>query len=128
VTRARCRSTRSSTSRFRSWRPSRPRTTKASFHRDLKPPNIFLARTRDGAIQPKVLDFGISKAPACSPIRTSGAMLGSPSYFAPEQVQDPKAVSPASDQYALGVILLRMRDRADCRTKGRTWRRSFRRS
>jgi len=74
-------------------------------HRDLKPPNIFLARTRDGAIQPKVLDFGISKAPACSPIRTSGAMLGSPSYFAPEQVQDQKAVSPASDQYALGVIL-----------------------
>ena len=74
-------------------------------HRDLKPQNIFLARTRDGAIQPKVLDFGISKAPACSPIRTSGAILGSPSYFAPEQVQDPKAISPASDQYALGVIL-----------------------
>src|SRR3982751_3060121 len=75
------------------------------FHRDLKPQNIFLAQMRDGTIQPKVLDFGISKAPAHSPIRTSGAILGSPSYFAPEQVQDPKAISPASDQYALGVIL-----------------------
>jgi len=53
-------------------------------HRDLKPPNIFLARTRDGAIQPKVLDFGISKVLACSPIRMSGAMFGSPSYFALE--------------------------------------------
>ena len=74
-------------------------------HRDLKPQNIFLAQMRDGTIQPKVLDFGISKAPAHSPIRTSGAILGSPSYFAPEQVHDPKAISPASDQYALGVIL-----------------------
>jgi serine/threonine-protein kinase len=73
-------------------------------HRDLKPQNIFLAQARDGTTQPKILDFGISKAPD-SPIRTSGAILGSPSYFAPEQVVDPKAISPASDQYALGVIL-----------------------
>jgi eukaryotic-like serine/threonine-protein kinase len=76
-------------------------------HRDLKPQNIFLTKMPDGTIHPKVLDFGISKAPASehSPVRTSGVMLGSPSYFAPEQVQDPKAISPASDQYALGVIL-----------------------
>jgi serine/threonine-protein kinase len=77
-------------------------------HRDLKPQNIFLSETRDGSLHPKVLDFGISKAPALplgAPIRTSGAILGSPSYFAPEQVDDPKAISPASDQYALGVIL-----------------------
>ena len=63
---------------------------------------------RDGSIHPKVLDFGISKAPALAAfthVRTSGAVLGSPSYFAPEQVNDPKAISPASDQYALGVIL-----------------------
>jgi serine/threonine protein kinase len=74
-------------------------------HRDLKPQNIFLARMRDGSIHPKLLDFGISKAPAHSPINTSGVVLGSPSYFAPEQVSDPKAISAASDQYALGVIL-----------------------
>jgi len=73
-------------------------------HRDLKPQNIFLAEMRDGTVCPKVLDFGISKAPS-NPIRTSGVILGSPSYFAPEQVQDSKAISPASDQYALGVIL-----------------------
>jgi len=77
-------------------------------HRDLKPQNIFLAEMRDGSIHPKVLDFGISKAPALAAftsVKTSGAILGSPSYFAPEQVNDPKAISPASDQYALGVIL-----------------------
>src|SRR5262252_5625324 len=32
-------------------------------HRDLKPHNIFLAQTRDGALAPKVVDFGISKGP-----------------------------------------------------------------
>jgi serine/threonine-protein kinase len=74
-------------------------------HRDLKPQNIFLAQMRDGSIHPKVLDFGISKRPASSAITSSGMILGSPSYFAPEQVSDQKAISPASDQYALGVIL-----------------------
>src|SRR5262245_53683032 len=74
-------------------------------HRDLKPQNIFLAEMRDGSIHTKVLDFGISKRPASSAITSSGMILGSPSYFAPEQVSDQKAISPASDQYALGVIL-----------------------
>ena len=77
-------------------------------HRDLKPLNIFLSAMRDGTIRPTVLDFGISKAPPhleTDPITTAGGLLGSPSYFAPEQVSDPKAASPASDQYAVGVIL-----------------------
>jgi serine/threonine-protein kinase len=76
-------------------------------HRDLKPQNIFLARTREGAIHPKVLDFGISKSGTDlqGAITSTGAMMGSPSYFSPEQVQDTKAVTSASDQYALGLIL-----------------------
>jgi len=77
-------------------------------HRDLKPQNVFLAATRDGTMRPTVLDFGISKAPPhleADPITTAGGLIGSPSYFAPEQVNDPKSASAASDQYALGVIL-----------------------
>ena len=74
-------------------------------HRDLKPQNLFLAEMPGGSVHPKVLDFGISKALAKSPIKTSGMVLGSPIYFAPEQVSDPKTISPATDQYALGVIL-----------------------
>jgi serine/threonine-protein kinase len=74
-------------------------------HRDLKPQNLFLAEMPGGSLHPKVLDFGISKALANSPIKTSGMVLGSPIYFAPEQVSDPKTISPATDQYALGVIL-----------------------
>jgi len=77
-------------------------------HRDLKPQNLFLAQMHDGTLRPTVLDFGISKAPpqlAADPITTGGGLIGSPSYFAPEQINDPKAADALSDQYALGVIL-----------------------
>ncbi len=89
-------------------------------HRDLKPHNIFLSQTRDGALVPKVVDFGISKgelgdesgdepAPTPTPImvpvvKTTVGLLGSPGYLSPEQIETQKA-SAASDQYALGLIL-----------------------
>ena len=77
-------------------------------HRDLKPQNIFLA-AGPHTEQPKVLDFGISKgadSPSGSGTLTgTGAMIGTPYYIAPEQILDSKSAGPASDQYALGVIL-----------------------
>jgi tRNA A-37 threonylcarbamoyl transferase component Bud32 len=84
-------------------------------HRDLKPQNIFLSQTRDGAIVPKVLDFGISKGPSelqpaavagmvASPVTTVG-LMGSPGYLAPEQIAGTGTVSASSDQYGLGIIL-----------------------
>ncbi|HEY4186074.1 MAG TPA: serine/threonine-protein kinase [Polyangia bacterium] len=76
-------------------------------HRDLKPQNIFLA-VGPHTMQPKVLDFGISKgtdAVSASTLTGTGAMIGTPFYLAPEQIMDGKSAGPASDQYALGVIL-----------------------
>jgi len=84
-------------------------------HRDLKPQNIFLSQTRDGAIVPKVLDFGISKGPSelqptgvpgmgTSLVKTVG-LMGSPGYVAPEQIAGTGTVNAASDQYGLGIIL-----------------------
>jgi len=74
-------------------------------HRDLKPQNIFLARAPQG-IEPKVLDFGISKGSDTKPGALTGTgMIGTPYYFAPEQILDAQSAGPASDQYALGVIL-----------------------
>jgi len=76
-------------------------------HRDLKPQNIFLAEEHH-ALLPKVLDFGISKGTdqvSAGALTGTGAMIGTPYYLAPEQILDGKTAGPASDQYALGVIL-----------------------
>ncbi len=76
-------------------------------HRDLKPENIFLSRIRDGALVPKVLDFGISRIQdAGQSNRTAtGALLGTPRYMSPEQARSDRDVDARTDQYALGVIL-----------------------
>ncbi|MBM2614008.1 serine/threonine protein kinase [Actinoplanes sp. LDG1-06] len=72
-------------------------------HRDIKPANVMLGPT--GA---KVVDFGI--AAATSPSGTgelTAEVLGTPAYLAPERLID-DAVVPASDVYALGVVLYRL--------------------
>ncbi|MBL8682194.1 MAG: serine/threonine protein kinase [Myxococcales bacterium] len=81
-------------------------------HRDLKPENIFLAKTHGGAITPKVLDFGICRienpdgTDAADPkkLSSTGGLVGTPYYMAPEQVVGARA-DARSDQHALGVIL-----------------------
>jgi serine/threonine protein kinase len=72
-------------------------------HRDLKPSNILLRA--DGT--PKIVDFGIAKLLGGKGSQTeSGAILGTPSYMAPEQAWGrSRQVTPAADTYALGVLL-----------------------
>jgi serine/threonine-protein kinase len=72
-------------------------------HRDLKLVNILL--TRDGI--PKIADFGLAKSLGEDSGQTrSGAILGTPSYMAPEQASGKSgAIGPAVDVYALGAIL-----------------------
>jgi tetratricopeptide (TPR) repeat protein len=72
-------------------------------HRDLKPANVLL--TRDGI--PKITDFGLAKRLESDSHQTrSGALIGTPSYMAPEQAAGrANEVGPHSDQYALGAIL-----------------------
>jgi serine/threonine-protein kinase len=75
-------------------------------HRDLKPANIFLASNRRGQVEPKVLDFGISKVADDAQMQTATeTLLGTPAFMAPEQIRSARSSSPASDQYSLGVIL-----------------------
>ncbi len=76
---------------------------KGVIHRDLKPANVLLAE--DGT--PKITDFGLARKleDAAHPT-LSGAILGTPSYMAPEQAAGKsKGIGPAADIYALGAIL-----------------------
>ena len=104
-------------------------------HRDIKPSNILLGNAECGirsaesktksddpgsassavdsafriphsAFQPKVTDFGLAKKidSGLSLTRT-GAVVGTPSYMAPEQAAGRKDLTPAADVYALGAVL-----------------------
>lgn len=80
-------------------------------HRDLKPANLFLTRMPDGSGSVKVLDFGISKDTTEDPTEQSAsltrttAVLGSPSYMAPEQMRSTRDADARADIWSLGVIL-----------------------
>ncbi|HEY3022807.1 MAG TPA: protein kinase [Actinomycetota bacterium] len=72
-------------------------------HRDVKPGNVMLTPSGDV----RVMDFGIAAAAWAERVTTSGLVLGTPSYLAPEQAKSEKT-TPASDVYALGAMLYEM--------------------
>lgn len=97
-------------------------------HRDLKPANIMIDRRNE----PIVMDFGLARqfgdedssaqaeatidpqalaasTKAEARITIPGTVMGSPGYMAPEQLQgDPSKIGPASDVYAMGVLLFEL--------------------
>jgi formylglycine-generating enzyme required for sulfatase activity len=95
-------------------------------HRDIKPANILLVRSNQthavplgggssrpeeaGHYEPKITDFGLAKQLDSPTSKTqSGAVVGTPSYGAPEQVGGKgRLVGPAADVYSLGTILYEM--------------------
>lgn len=85
-------------------------------HRDIKPDNIFLSHRGQNEVIVKLLDFGIAKIrrskemqPGVSgsihSMTSSGEMLGTPLYMAPEQFEGAKHVDARADVYSMGVTL-----------------------
>jgi hypothetical protein len=70
-------------------------------HRDITPANVMI--TGAGA---KIVDFGISAVVGQRDAAADGSLLGTPAYLAPERLGG-AAVSPATDVYALGLLLYR---------------------
>lgn len=77
-------------------------------HRDIKPANVLLRDEGAGLAQVKVADFGIAKAAAfAGDLTAQGALLGTPKYVAPEQVEG-REPDARADLYSLGVVLFEM--------------------
>ena len=74
-------------------------------HRDLKPANLFIAIAADGSEQLKLLDFGLARDTRQKSRTETGVALGTPYYMSPEQAMRPKEVGPATDVWALGVMM-----------------------
>jgi len=78
-------------------------------HRDLKSRNIMLA-SRNGSTCAVLMDFGLARefhgptSETATDLTNPGAIVGTPDYMAPEQFEG-QEVSPATDIYALGVVL-----------------------
>lgn len=74
-------------------------------HRDLKPSNVMI---RAAGNEPVLMDFGLAKnlGEHQSQLTTTGAILGTPAFMAPEQAAGKTStVGPAADIYSLGAIL-----------------------
>ena len=76
-------------------------------HRDLKPENVFLVFEDDGAVFPKLLDFGIAKLlgdSLTSHKTRTGTPMGTPHYMSPEQCRG-RNVDHRTDLYSFGILL-----------------------
>jgi serine/threonine protein kinase len=73
-------------------------------HRDIKPENIMYRLLPSGELHFLLTDFGIAKLRE-QPATVTGQSLMTYEYASPEQFDDPKSVTSATDYYSLGVVL-----------------------
>ncbi len=79
-------------------------------HRDIKPDNLFLTQTTTNDHHLTILDFGIAKLDEAhgGGHTHTNALIGTPTYMAPEQLRASKDVDRRADVYSLGVVAWEM--------------------
>lgn len=77
-------------------------------HRDLKPQNLFIEELASGP-RLRVLDFGIAKSMTAElkQMLTGSAILGTPGYMAPEQINS-EPITPRTDLFSVGAVLFEL--------------------
>jgi serine/threonine protein kinase len=81
-------------------------------HRDVKPANIFIAKTGRALIG----DFGICKLEGSTQITRRDQLVGTPNYLAPEQILG-EDITPATDVFALGALFYVIATNSPLRTR-----------
>ncbi|MFT5994405.1 MAG: serine/threonine protein kinase, partial [Bradymonadia bacterium] len=76
-------------------------------HRDVKPANVMLTRTRDGGVFARLLDYGVA-FDVSTPQQPEDGIYGSPRYAAPEQLLTGSSVQRQTDLFGLGMTLVHL--------------------
>ncbi len=76
-------------------------------HRDIKPANVMLTERTGLGEQVRILDFGLARPATDSTKLTTGIVVGTPNYMAPEQIKG-GAIDARTDLYAVGVMLFEL--------------------
>ncbi|CAN5291472.1 hypothetical protein BH11MYX1_BH11MYX1_10440 [soil metagenome] len=76
-------------------------------HRDIKPANVMITERTGMGEQVRILDFGLAKPALDSTKLTTGIVVGTPNYMAPEQIKG-GAIDGRTDLYAVGVMLFEL--------------------
>ncbi len=76
-------------------------------HRDIKPANVMLTERTGLGEQVRILDFGLARPATDSTKLTTGIVVGTPNYMAPEQIKG-GAIDGRTDLYAVGVMLFEL--------------------